>query len=193
MAYHPEEKVVSGDECRVDKPIETKKRALTLNDLSPAFFILSIGLSLSTFCFVIEILSKYVLIWNTKRVDIMDTSQSLQQSYESRPEMGRVETSVDTDPTAFTPQCEAVGEETGDGDAHWIVMPVAGTDEMQGEGVLRDTDHVETRATADPTAFSPQCKSLEGETGDGVSHWIVVPVDGSYEMQEEEVHYFTLD
>lgn len=134
MAYHPEEKVITGDECGVDKPMETKKRALTLNDLSPAFLILSIGLSLSIFCFVIEILSKYVSIWNTKRVYNMDTEQSLQQSFELRSEMGRVETSVTADPIAFTPHCEAVGDETGDGEAHWIIMPVAGTDEMQGEG-----------------------------------------------------------
>ncbi len=52
----------STDQCRIDKPPETKKRPLTLNDLSAAFFILGVGLSLSTFCFIIEIMSKYVFI-----------------------------------------------------------------------------------------------------------------------------------
>ena len=70
------------DDCRVDKPVETKLRSLTLFDLSPAFLILGAGFLLSTFCFVIEILSKYVFIWATGRVYNMDTEQSLQPSCE---------------------------------------------------------------------------------------------------------------
>lgn len=52
----------STDECRVDKPLQAKIRTLTLFDLSPAFLILGFGLSLSLFCFVMEMLSKYVFI-----------------------------------------------------------------------------------------------------------------------------------
>ena len=48
------------DQCRIDKPAETEKRALTLTDFTPAFAILGVGISLSAFCFVIEILSKYI-------------------------------------------------------------------------------------------------------------------------------------
>jgi len=48
-------------ECRVDKPLEAITRNLTLFDLSPAFLILGVGISLSVSCFVVEILSKYIL------------------------------------------------------------------------------------------------------------------------------------
>ncbi len=50
----------STDQCRIDEPPETKLRALTFIDLSPAFFILGVGILLSSFCFAIEILSKYI-------------------------------------------------------------------------------------------------------------------------------------
>ena len=49
------------DECRVGKPLEAITRKLTLVDLSPAFLILGVGISLSAFCFVMEMLSKYIL------------------------------------------------------------------------------------------------------------------------------------
>ena len=50
-------------QCSVDKPPETKTRALTLTDFSPAFAILGMGLSLSMFSFVVElILSKCLFI-----------------------------------------------------------------------------------------------------------------------------------
>jgi len=51
----------SSGECRVDNLLEAITRKLTLVDLSPAFFILGVGISLSAFCFVLEILSKYIL------------------------------------------------------------------------------------------------------------------------------------
>ncbi len=50
----------STDQCRVDKPPETKKSALTLTDSMPAFAIIGVGILLSAFCFVIEILSKCI-------------------------------------------------------------------------------------------------------------------------------------
>jgi len=52
----------STNECRVDNPPKTRIRTLTLFDLSSAFFILGVGLSLSAFCFFMEILSKYVFL-----------------------------------------------------------------------------------------------------------------------------------
>lgn len=55
---HSREQDYKSKMCRVDNPMETEKRALTLNDLSSAFIILVVGLSITTFCFVIEILSK---------------------------------------------------------------------------------------------------------------------------------------
>jgi len=53
--------VKATDECRVDKPLEAIKRKLTLVDLSPAFLILGVGISLSVFCFIVEMLSKYIV------------------------------------------------------------------------------------------------------------------------------------
>ncbi len=47
-------------DCTVDKPLEAITRKLTLVDLSPAFVILGVGISLSAFCFVVEKLSKYI-------------------------------------------------------------------------------------------------------------------------------------
>ncbi len=54
---------LTANECRVDKPLEAKTRTLTLLDLSAAFFILGVGLSLSLFCFVVEILAKSFFYW----------------------------------------------------------------------------------------------------------------------------------
>ena len=53
----------STDQCRIDKPPETKKSALTLTDVSPVFAIIGIGMLLSTFCFLVEIIFKYVIIF----------------------------------------------------------------------------------------------------------------------------------
>ena len=56
------------NECRVHKPLEARTRTLTLFDLSPAFLILGFGLSLSTFCFAMEILSKYIFVFAWSRI-----------------------------------------------------------------------------------------------------------------------------
>ena len=52
----------STDQCRIDKPPETKLRALTLTDVSPAFAIFGIGLLLSSLSLLVEIMFKYVII-----------------------------------------------------------------------------------------------------------------------------------
>ena len=51
----------ASDEFRVDKPLEAITRKLTLVDLLPAFLILGVGILLSSLCFVVELLSKYIL------------------------------------------------------------------------------------------------------------------------------------
>ncbi len=188
VAFDTKQELMLKDDCRVDKPVETKLRSLTLNDLSPAFFILGAGFLLSTFCFVIEILSKYVLIWATGRVYNMDTEKSLQPSCESRPGRDHVETSAPAPTTAYALKCEELEEEIGDGVEHLIGVPVAGTDGMQGKGVHWDTGNVETSATADTKEFIPQCEALGEKTGDGVVQWILMPVDGTDGMQGEGIH-----
>ncbi len=60
----------SSNDCRVDKPLEARTRTLDLFDLSPAFLILGVGLLLSTFCFVMEILSKYVFHLTRREVKV---------------------------------------------------------------------------------------------------------------------------
>jgi len=186
IAYSREEySSKSKDECRVDKPTETKKTALTLIHLSPAFLILGVGFLLSILCFIFEMLSKYVLIWSTRRVYNMDTEQSLQPSCESRPGTGNVEISGTTDPTEYTSQCQTLGEDTEDV-AQWIRVPVVGTDEMQGEGVRRNTGLVEFFSIASATSISSQCEALEEKTGDEVAQWIVLPVVGADGMQAGE-------
>ena len=103
----------SKDECRVDKPMETKITALTLIHLSPAFLILGVGFLLSTFCLVIEIMSKYVLIWAPRRTNMDDTEQSLQPACESRPGTGHAESGTITEYTSMDneqslqPACES--------------------------------------------------------------------------------------
>lgn len=48
-------------QCRTDDPPKTRIGSLTLLDLSPAFFILGLGVPLSVLFFLLEILAKKVL------------------------------------------------------------------------------------------------------------------------------------
>ena len=74
----------SPSECRVDKPLGTKTRTLTLFDLSEAFFIFGVGLSLSAFCFFVELFSKYAFLLAQGRVSnskasVPPTEEALQK------------------------------------------------------------------------------------------------------------------
>lgn len=56
-------------QCRVDRPLETKTRTLTFIDLSAAFFILGVGISISFFVFGLEILMDCIFNWAKSRID----------------------------------------------------------------------------------------------------------------------------
>ena len=47
-------------QCRTDVPPKTRIRSLTLIDMSPAFFILGLGILLSSLCFLLEIIVTYI-------------------------------------------------------------------------------------------------------------------------------------
>ena len=48
------------DKCRTDVPPETKTRSFTLLDLTAAFFIFGVGISLSVLAFLIEMMINFV-------------------------------------------------------------------------------------------------------------------------------------